>query len=159
MSARIERIDKEGNRWVVSGNNQSDLEQGVSALRATLDRNEEATSPRRIGRPPKDGIAKSEQGKHERLHTAIALLCTIRDAGETGADSSALFSAAGKERAEAKALGPLMGMLGRVLRDYHLAQNKVYVTTGFSPNKRWVLQAEISDAIKKLEDALKTDQH
>ncbi len=155
MSPRIEATDKDGIRWVVTGNSHTDLELGITALRASFAHKEEVVPSRRRGRPPKNGVAKSNEVEKTRLEAALSILRAIQKGGDAGADSSSLLSATGIDKPEAKALGPMMGMLARVLRDNRLTQNKIYITTGFSPNKRWVPQAEMNDAIKKLEETMK----
>jgi hypothetical protein len=46
-------------------------------------------------------------------------------------------------------------MIVRVLADIELPKDTVYLTRGFGQKKRWVPQANISTAIKQLEEMQK----
>src|ERR1700737_909530 len=108
MSVRIERIDKDGTKWAVSGATQGELETGVAALQKALARAEEKQEIKRgPGRPPKNGAAVQKQIDVERIRVAIAVLRSISAAPSGGQISSALTAAAGLPAAS-KALGPVM---------------------------------------------------
>jgi hypothetical protein len=147
MGVRIERLEKDGGRWIVCGNSQEELQTGIQALRIALDGN--STKGRR-GRPPKNGVARSTEKEQARLRTALVILRAINEAGKSGANGSSLSGAAGID--EGRALGPIMGMVVRVLRASELVRKDVYVTRGFGDKKRWIAQTTMNEAIKKLEE-------
>jgi hypothetical protein len=154
MSARIERVEKDGSRWVVSGVSQGDLETGIAALQKVLHKAEEPTErlERPRGRPPKNGVAREKARGLSRLQQAISVLRAISEAStKQGAVNAALTSAIGMEPGN-KALGSVMGMVGRLLESMDIKPRTVYSTAGQGPTKRWFPKQNIGQAIKALEE-------
>jgi hypothetical protein len=150
MSVRIERTDKDGARWAVSGNNQAELELGIAALQSALNKADEGRQSKKPGRQPKNPAAQTDKRQTERLQQAIQVLRAISEA-PGGADSAALTAALGWDANKNRGIGSIMSMVGRLLNDIGIPANTVFNSSGRPGDKRWFQEAAIARAIKELE--------
>ena len=141
-------IKKDG--WEVSADTPAELKQGIRIIMEALE--EPATTPKRVGRPPKSQTGAPTQTARDKNETALAFLRAISGKTE-GIPASEFCTALGLKTK--RAIGTPAGVTNRALKDLGFSRDSVYVRVKkVNQEKKWYPKSKMAEAIAAIEQAV-----